>query len=78
MAAWLILWFAVMGVYYLCAATLHIAVRLPRAVVFVVCLPAMPFIVAWRSRREHPVQSRVVFVVWSLLYAIFFVSLLAG
>lgn len=66
----IMLWFVVMGCYYLCVAGLRLALKLPAAVAFVVCLPAMPFIVAWRNRQQHPVQTKILYWLWGILYAI--------
>ena len=64
------IWFAVMGIYYLCVATVRLAVKLPAAVIFVLTLPAMPFIVAHRNRAEHPIQAKAICWIWGTLYAI--------
>lgn len=64
------IWFAVMGIYYLCVATLRLAVKLPAAVVFVLTLPAMPFIVAYRSRAEHPIQAKTIYWLGGIFYAL--------
>ena len=51
------IWLVVMGIYYLCVAMLQLAIKLPAIVIFVLTLPAMPFIVAYRNRVEHPIQA---------------------
>ena len=64
------IWFVVMGIYYLGVATLRLAIKLPAAVIFVLTLPAMPFIVAYRNRAEHPNQAKTIYWIWGTLYAI--------
>ena len=64
------IWFAVMGIYYLCVATLRLAVKLPAVVLFIILLPAMPFIVAYRNRVEHPILAKGIYWMGSILYAI--------
>lgn len=64
------IWFTLMGCYYLCVAVLRLAVKLPAAVLFVVCLPAMPFIVAYRNRQQHPIQAKAIYWMWGILYVL--------
>ncbi|WP_418450188.1 hypothetical protein [Alistipes sp.] len=66
----IMIWFVVMGCYYLCVALLRLAIKLPAAAVFVVCLPAMPFIVAYRNRQQHPIQTKILCWLWGVLYAV--------
>ena len=33
-----------------------------------ICLPAIPFVVAYKNRERHPGQARFIFAGWSLLY----------
>lgn len=61
-------WFVVMGCCCVCAAVLRLAVKLPAAVLFAVCLPAMPFIVAWRNRQQHPIQAKIICWLGGILY----------
>lgn len=72
----LTIWFVLMGIYYLCAILLHLAVKLPAIIAFVVCLPAMPFIVARRNRKEHPVQAKALCWMTGILYALLALILL--
>lgn len=72
------IWFVVMGCYYLCVAGMRLAFKLPAAVAFVVCLPAMPFIVAWRNRQQHPVQTKIICILWGLVYAAVLVACFIG
>ena len=64
------IWLAVMGIYYLCVAMLQLAIKLPAAVIFVLTLPAMPFIVAYRNRAEHPIQAKVLCWMYGITYVI--------
>lgn len=64
------IWFVLTGIYYLLVAGMRIAVTLPAAVLFVVCLPAMPFIVAYRNRREHPTLAKAIYWIYGILYAL--------
>lgn len=62
------IWFILTGIYYLCVAVLRIAFKLPMAVAFILALPAMPFIVAYRNRKEHPIQAKTIYWGWGLIY----------
>ena len=63
-------WLLVAGIYCLCTAGLRIAAILPRVAVFLVTLPAQPFLVAWRNRKEAPFQARAICWLWGVLYAV--------
>ena len=30
----------------------------------------MPYLVAYRNRKEHPLQSRIIYWLWSILYVL--------
>ena len=64
------IWFAVTGIYYLCVATLRLIVKLPAIVIFIILLPAMPFIVAYRNRIEHPIQAKTIYWMGGMLYVL--------
>lgn len=64
------IWLVVMGIYYLCVAMLQLAIKLPAAVIFVLTLPAMPFIVAYRNRAEHPIQAKALCWKYGVLIAL--------
>ena len=64
------IWLVLMGLYYLCIIGFHLALKLPIIVAYVVCLPAMPFIVAYRIRKEHPFQAHFIFWGQLLFYAL--------
>ena len=64
------IWLVVMGIYYLCVAMLQLAIKLPAIVIFVLTLPAMPFIVAYRNRVEHPIQAKVLCWMYGVLIAL--------
>lgn len=72
------IWVVALGCYYLCAAGMRLALKLPAAVAFAVCLPAMPFIVAWRNRQQHPAQTKVLCFLWGLVYAAALVACFIG
>lgn len=78
MGAFLTIWLALMGIYYACVVGLRLAVKLPAAVAFAVCLPAMPFIVAYRNRSDSPIQAKAICWLWGLLYAIVLVLCFIG
>lgn len=67
-----------MGIYYLCVVALRLAVKLPAAVAFVVCLPAMPFIAALRNKSDSPNQAKAICLIWGILYAALLVSCFIG
>lgn len=72
------IWLALMGIYYLCVAALRLAVKLPAAVVTLVTLPAMPFLVAYRNRAEHPNRAKAICWLWSVLYAMVLITCFIG
>ncbi|MCC8170955.1 MAG: hypothetical protein LIP00_04035 [Parabacteroides sp.] len=72
------LWLVVAGGYYLCIAGLRLAWKLPAIAVFIVCLPAMPFVVAYRNRKEHPVQAKIIYWGWGAAYLILLLSCFTG
>lgn len=59
-----------MGIYYLLVAGMRLALKLPAAVIFVVCLPAMPFIVAYRNRQQNPIQAKAIYWIGGILYVL--------
>ena len=64
------IWFVVTGIYYLCAVMMRLAIKLPAIALFIILLPAMPFIVAYRNRVEHPIQAKVLYWMWGVTYVI--------
>lgn len=78
MSMFITIWLSLTGIYYLCAAVLRIAVRLPMTAVFILALPAMPFIVAYRNRKEHPIQAKTICWGWNLIYIVLIASCFIG
>lgn len=72
------IWFVVTGIYYLCVAMLRFAVKLPAIIAIIITLPAMPFIVAYRNRAEHPIQAKVIYWGWGTIYAVWLVACFIG
>lgn len=72
------IWFMLTGVYYLCVAITRMAFKLPMIVAFILALPAMPFIVAYRNREEHPIQAKTIYWGWGLIYTVLIVSCIIG
>lgn len=70
MGTLLTVWLIVTGCYYLCVVALRVALKLPAVVAYILCLPAMPFIVAYRNREEHPFQAQVIYWGYPVLYAL--------
>lgn len=70
MGTLLTIWFAVIGIYCLCVATLRLALKLPAIAIFIILLPVWPFIVAYRNRAEHPIQSKAICWMWSILFVL--------
>lgn len=64
------IWLLVMGVYYLCMVLFRLVLKIPAIAIILVCLPIMPFIVAYRNREEHPVQARFIYWSWGIIYAV--------
>lgn len=77
MGTLLTIWFVVMGIYYLCAAALRLAVRLPAIVIFLTLLPVWPLVVAYRNRKEHPVQAKAICWMWGILYVLLGIIVMA-
>ena len=65
------IWLVLMGLYYFCIIGLRIALKLPIIAAFIICLPVMPFIVAYRFRKEHPAQAKGLYWLWGITYALF-------
>ena len=38
------------------------------AAVYIVFLPVMPFIVAYNNRKIKPIQSKLIVILWGVLY----------
>lgn len=36
----------------------------------IITLPVMPFIVAYRNREEHPIQAKILYIGWGVIYAL--------
>ncbi len=66
----IIIWFAVMGIYYLCVGVFRLSIALPAIALFIILLPVMPFIVAYRNRVEHPIQAKVICWMWGITYVL--------
>ena len=62
------IWLVLMGLYYFCIIGLRIALKLPIILAFIICFPAMPFIVAYRNRKEHPAQAKGLYWLGAITY----------
>lgn len=62
------IWFAVAVVFYVLKAARAVLPYIPKALGVLLCLPAMPFAVAYKNRETHPWQARCIVIGWSLLY----------
>ena len=71
------IWLAVMGIYYLCVATLRLALKLPAIAIFIILLPVWPLTVAYRNRVEHPIQSKAICWMWSILFVLWGIIIMA-
>lgn len=58
------------GLYYIAVAGVRLAFKLPYFLFLIFCLPAMPFFVAYRNRKEHPTQAKLIYVGWGLIYGL--------
>lgn len=67
-----------MAVYYFCVVCLRFALKLSAAVAFVVSLPVMPFVVAYRNRSKSPDLAKAIYLVWGLLYLILLIFCIIG
>ncbi len=64
------IWLVVLGIYYLLKIAFHVAVGLPMILIKIITLPVMPFIVAYRNREEHPIQAKILYIGWGVIYAL--------
>ncbi len=64
------IWLVVLGIYYLLKIASHVAVGLPMILIKIITLPVMPFIVAYRNREEHPIQAKILYIGWGVIYAL--------
>lgn len=78
MGTFITIWFTLIGIYYLCVAVTRIAFKLPVTMAFILALPAMPFIVAYRNRKEHPIQAKTICWGWGLIYIVLIASCFIG
>lgn len=62
------IWFVVAVVFYVLKAARAVLPCIPKALGVLLCLPAMPFAVAYKNRETHPWQARCIVIGWSLLY----------
>ena len=70
------IWLVVTGIYYLCVVMLRLAVKLPAIIAIIITLPAMPFIVAYRNRAEHPYQAKAIYWLGGILYVLIAIILI--
>lgn len=64
------IWLVVLGIYYLLKIAFHVAVGLPMILIKIITLPVMPFIVAYRNREEHPIQAKILYIGWGVIYVL--------
>lgn len=62
------IWFVAAVVFYVLKAARAVLPCIPKALGVLLCLPAMPFAVAYKNRETHPWQARCIVIGWSLLY----------
>ena len=62
------IWFVVAVVFYVLKAARAVLPCIPKALGVLLCLPAMPFAVAYKNRETPPWQARCIVIGWSLLY----------
>ena len=60
------IWFVVAVVFYVLKAARAVLPCIPKALGVLLCLPAMPFAVAYKNRETHPWQARCIVIGWSL------------
>ena len=64
------IWVIIAAVFYVLKAARVVVPYIPKVLAVLICLPAMPFAVAYKNRERHPWQARFIFIGWSLLYAL--------
>lgn len=64
------IWLVLGAIYYISLLLFRGMLLLPKAVFYIVCLPVMPFIVAYRNRKEQPKAAKAIYVLWGSLCSI--------
>ncbi|MEG2758834.1 MAG: hypothetical protein RR908_03045 [Rikenellaceae bacterium] len=67
------IWLVVMLIYYISMSLFRSLILLPKAIYYIVCLPAMPFIVAYRNKEEQPKAAKAIYWLWGSLLSIIIV-----
>lgn len=62
------IWVFIASAYYVSRAVWNVVPYVPKILAVLICLPAIPFVVAYKNRERHPGQARFIFAGWSLLY----------
>lgn len=52
--------------------------RVPQLLAFIVLVPVAPFMVAWKNRKERPITSWILLVLWLLVYLVALVIMLVS
>ena len=61
-------WVIISAAYYVSRVVWGVVPYVLKILAVLVCLPAIPFVVAYKNRERHPGQARFIFAGWSLLY----------
>ena len=61
-------WVIISAVYYVSRVVWGVVPYVLKILAVLICLPAIPFGVAYKNRERHPGQARFIFAGWSLLY----------
>jgi hypothetical protein len=44
------------------------SMRFVNTFITILCLPAMPYIIAYKSKEQHPTQAKIIYWVYTVLY----------
>lgn len=67
-AGFISIWFVVAVIFFMVKIARVAVFHIPAVLAVLICLPAMPFAVAYKNRETHPWQARCIVIGWSLLY----------
>ena len=60
--------FAIIAIGILCHIASCVWELVKSNVPIILMFPVLPFIYAYRKRKEYPIQSILIFILWSLFY----------
>lgn len=55
---------------YILSALISLVRYFPVVLFYTILLPVMPFYVAHKNRKEHPVMAKFIYVLWGAVYLV--------